>query len=109
MKRAANNNAGEADVPSTQPPMFSSPPPSSESGEGYYEPEDVDHRQQWGEEEGDFPEQPDLGWYFSQYEISDLAVIAVCRTFANYLSAKQPKNVEPKAGCYTKRRKVGKK
>jgi len=101
MKRGVNNNAGEEDIPKTQlEGGFSSPPPSSEEGEGYYEPEGGDHP-----EPGiDMPEDPELGWYLSHWDMSDLAKIAVCRTYANYLSAKQPKNVESKGGVFTKKR-----
>jgi len=101
MKRAATNNAGEEDVPKTQP-GFSSPPPSYEEDERYPRSEELDAGDP---QEFDWPEDPELGWYLSHWEMTDLAKIAVCRTYANYLSAKQPKNVEAKAGCFSKRRK----
>jgi len=85
MKRA-NTNAGQ-DLPTPSQagsPIFSSPPPSSDEGEGYYEAEDVDNRQQWGAQDFDWPEDPELGWYLSHWEMTDLAKIAVCRTYANY-------------------------
>ncbi len=32
--------------------------------------------------------EPDLAEYFAQWELNDPAVIAICRTYANYLAAK---------------------
>jgi len=44
---------------------------------------------------------PDLGWYLGHWDMSDLAKIALCRTFANYLSARIPKTVEAKPARYS--------
>lgn len=49
----------------------------------------------------EMPEQPDLGWYLSNWEISPKGKIAICRTFANYLSAQLPKQVEAKPSRYS--------
>lgn len=47
------------------------------------------------------PQQPDLGWYLGQWEISAKGKIAICRTFANYLSAQLPKVVEGRPGRFS--------
>lgn len=52
----------------------------------------------------DAPEQPDLGWYLAHWDMSPKAQIAICRTFANYLSAKLPKTVEAKPGRFSGKR-----
>lgn len=54
--------------------------------------EDDDEEEPMEEGEDDFPEQPDLGWFFQHWELTDLQMIAICRTFANYISAKVPKD-----------------
>lgn len=87
------------DIPPTQP---------------YGEYDDGEGSQHSGMDEedvegGEGPDQPDLGWYFSNWELSDQAKIAICRTFANYLSARIPKVVEgPKRG-FTAPRKISRK
>jgi len=47
------------------------------------------------------PQDPDLAWYLSQWDMSDLQRIGLCRTYANYLSARIPKNVEAKPARYS--------
>lgn len=49
----------------------------------------------------DVPQDPDLAWYLSQWDMSDLQRIGLCRTYANYLSARIPKNVEAKPARYS--------
>lgn len=51
--------------------------------------------------QSDFPEQPDLGWYLGHWEMSPKSQIAICRTFANYLSAQLPKVVEGRPGRFS--------
>lgn len=48
----------------------------------------------------DEEEEPDLAGYFAQFALEDPSVIAICRTYANYLAAKQPKKAR---GPYQKR------
>lgn len=99
--------AEDLDIPPTQrieeedfDEMHGESPP-----EGYLEDEPEHNDNGAGVE---MPEQPDLGWYFSNWDISPKGQIALCRTFANYLSAKLPKTVEAKAGCYSGRKRTKK-
>jgi len=48
------------------------------------------------QEHDDEPAQPDVAWYLSKWEMSNLAKIAICRTYANYLSAQIPKGEGPR-------------
>lgn len=48
----------------------------------------------------DEEQEPDLAGYFAQFDLEDPSVIAICRTFANYLAARQPKKSR---GPYQKR------
>lgn len=41
-------------------------------------------------------ELPDLGLFFSHFDISDDAVISMCRAYASYLASKQPKKLMKK-------------
>jgi len=65
---------------------------------------DIDPEDDYMEEDSgeDFlGESPDLGWYLGHWDMSDLAKIGICRTFANYLSARIPKTVEAKPARFS--------
>lgn len=102
MKRALTQH----DLPPTQPPS-----PRAEEGEGYEDDNDYGHEMGPDDEEhddggmGDMPEQPDVAWYLSHWDMSNLAKIAICRTYANYLSAQIPKGEGPRV---THKRKIKK-
>lgn len=91
MKRALAKQLSD-DIPPTQPV-----PPNSEEVEGFEDDEVDDPEMGYDEPDApDMPEQPDLAWYLSNWEMTNLAKIAICRTYANYLSAQIPKGEGPR-------------
>lgn len=106
MKRAALTKAnGKVYSPEDPPPTQLIPEEDvDDMGDYSHDPEVEGIHDGSGEEAGgggEWPEQPDLGWYLSHWDISAKGMIAICRTFANYLSAQQPKTVEAKPGRYS--------
>lgn len=75
----------------------------AESGSynGVGESDEIHEDQHYDGASAMMPDQPDLGWYFANWDISPKGQIALCRTFANYLSAKLPKIVEGRPGRFS--------
>lgn len=94
-KRGLKNEQGSDDVEPTQRI------PEEDLDEMADEPESDDEVPQDDEMALDWPEQPDLGWYLGDWDVSPKGKIAICRTFANYLSAQLPKQVEAKPTRYS--------
>lgn len=93
-KRASKNEQGSDDVEPTQRI------PEEDVDEMVDDPGSDDEVAQ-DEMQLDWPEQPDLGWYLGHWDVSPKGKIAICRTFANYLSAQLPKQVEARPTRYS--------
>lgn len=91
-KRGVNEQASEEIEPTQRVPEED----IDEMADEYDEPSSPNEVHQ-----DEMPEQPDLGWYLGHWDMSPKAQIAICRTFANYLSAKLPKTVEAKPARYS--------
>lgn len=103
MKRAYGKPAKDKEEFDDIPPTQRVPSEEEmDGGEGYPEDGEGDGPSgEIGDQTLQWPEQPDLGWYLSHWDISPKGQIAICRTFANYLSAQLPKTVEAKPARFS--------
>jgi len=105
MKRAYGKSGAKEkeDIDEDVPPTQRIPSEEEISGrEGFAEDgESGEPVGDFGDQIDEWPEQPDLGWYLGHWDISKKGQIAICRTFANYISAQLPKTVEARPGRFT--------